>query len=58
MRDLVKSSGNASKRTGTVAGRARPKAPLKELKKKFQARHNHVYFLMAAQGNRCIGVLC
>jgi len=34
MRDLVKSSGNASKRTGTVAGRARPKAPLKELKKK------------------------
>lgn len=41
--------------------RAQPKAPLKELEKR-QARRNHVYFLMAAQGNRCIGggpgVLC
>lgn len=65
MRDLVKSSGNASRRTGRRPGaRARARSQRRRLKslKKRQARRNHVYFLMAAQGNRCIGggpgVLC
>lgn len=55
MGDFVKSSGNASKRTGSVAGRARGQRRLLKSLKKRQARRNHVYFLMAAQGNRCIG---
>lgn len=49
MKDLVKSSGNASKRAR--------KAALKELKKKKEekkTRRTHVYFLMVARENRCI----